>query len=437
MFKRKEGRRRLADLVGEDAPAAAPDLAPPTGLSEGEEAQDGAGQRSTESAEPGTAPIEPIRLSGVSLLTSTDKGPVRVPDLGLSFDAAGVTVAKGNGDVVRVLPWDDLTGLSVEPLPAGAPEQMVALKVSTEHRSHHFVVGTSDPAIFRARLSQMARFYRGRSEPAESESQASVPESAEPESAEPESAVSLSEPAESLRMSESAEPERAAPESTVSEPTAPQRVGPRVRVSSDAGAPIQGEIRRHRKKGRMRRWMFGIFLLVVVVCAGLYLAQREGYIHFLPKSIVSAPSTTSASLPNATSAVGSAGTLSAKPIPGLPVNVVTTEMSDQGLSCAASSNGSFSCTSPTGNSTVRITQASGMVSMVSASYQGPATAKAANSLFQSIATLPYTGYRPQAAMTWLNSHLSSSGRATFGAAQLSLVALPNASVLQLSVPPTS
>lgn len=100
-----------------------------------------------------------LRLTGVSLLTDTPEGRLRVPDLTLVFDAQGLTVFKGSGEAVKLYPWTSLSGLGTE-LQLGRPADEVLLRVSSPDRSHRFVVSGQDRAGFDERLTRLAYRYR-------------------------------------------------------------------------------------------------------------------------------------------------------------------------------------------------------------------------------------------------------------------------------------
>ncbi|HLG92451.1 MAG TPA: hypothetical protein VKY15_05655 [Acidimicrobiales bacterium] len=380
-----------------------------------------------------------LEFSGVSLLTSSGEGPISVPGLGLRFGPAGVTVSKPTGEVVRTMPWGSLTGLATEGPGEGGPGSVV-LRVSAGERSHRFVVPTEDPAGFEDSLARLARHYRSQPPPAPPE----APPQAVPGQAGPMAFVPGPNP---LGQPLAAQPTTQQP--AVPPPAAPAEPGPGVArppssgpftpthpqgpalagMAASAGVGPEPSLA-GRGRTRGRTWALLAVLVVVAALAGLYLAQRQGYIHFLPKSIVSPP--TSASAP---AAPVRPAARPPTPVAGLQLSTVLQVLALQGFSCPAPTSGVYSCRRPAGDAAARVVVASPGVASVTVTFAGPA--QAAGPLFQAVASLPYQGAVPQAASSFVSSHLGSSSQVSIGAAKLTLTQIsagqaPPSSVLTLS-----
>ncbi len=63
---------------------------------------------------------------------------------------------------------------------------------------------------------------------------------------------------------------------------------------------------------------------------------------------------------------------------------------------------------------------------------GSASAASAQSLFQSVASLPYQGAMPAQAATWVSSNLTASARTVIGGARLSVLVLPGQTTLNVT-----
>ena len=318
MFKRKAGKDQ-AETMG-DALAL---VGPPTGS-------------------------EQLHVSGVSLLTTADTGPVTVPDLGLTFNASGVTVSKATGEIVRVMGWNDLKGLATESRPSTSPYNGVVLKVSTAAKAHRFVVPAEDPTAFEDRLAGVARYYRdpavaqaatGTGPPQQRQLTPQQPGAHPPGAGGfgssgtgggPYSGTALpgnpmvqaagvSGPTVGQPPPGPYQP--ATPPGAKSRPQSPALGG----VTAPAGVVAQPTMSGKRKGSRRATWLLLLLLLIVAAGGGLYFAQKQGYIHFLPSSIVSAPATT---------APGGGGAAPSGPaIPGLSSATINNAMALQAFTC--------------------------------------------------------------------------------------------------------
>ncbi len=132
------------------------------------------GRGSTEPARRLGSEPQQLRLLGVSLLTSGAEGPVLVPGLGLVFDAAGLTISKASGEVVKTMPWESMSAIGTEHQ-LDRPQDEVLLRVSSVGRSHRFVISGVDRGSFGELLSRLASRYRGGGAPVPSSGEAAAP----------------------------------------------------------------------------------------------------------------------------------------------------------------------------------------------------------------------------------------------------------------------
>ncbi len=360
--------------------------------------------KNTQAAPTNFGGADQLRLSGVALLTSTEHGQVSVPDLGLVFDEAGLTVSKATGEVVRILPWSSLAGLASES--SKAPGGVV-LNVTTEYRSHRFVVPASDQATLDRSLASVANRYRGRA--------------TQPVSAVPGRSVAPSLPPLS-------------PTADIMSPRADKKAK-KARASKKGHGPGGSSVLENagarRRRTRASTWVLLVIVLLAAVCGGLYYAQKQGVIHFLPKSIVTPSNSASGTQSNSSAAVV---VPAQKPIPGLTSSQVVSMAQLQGLSCVPAGSTAENCTRPTRDAFVHIVLAPGGagVEQVSARFMGSASAASAQSLFQSVASLPYQGAVPAQAATWVSSNLTASARTVIGGARLSVLVLPGQTTLNVT-----
>jgi hypothetical protein len=109
-----------------------------------------------------TTDVEAVRtsisFSEVYLLALSDEGPTAIPDLGLEFDGAGITLRKADGDLIWQIDWVCVTAIGTaerSQLPDGS--RGVVLEVATtEPRTHRFIVPAGKPSSIEAAIYSLA-----------------------------------------------------------------------------------------------------------------------------------------------------------------------------------------------------------------------------------------------------------------------------------------
>ncbi len=141
---------------GQDPPVSAE--GDPAASAEGKVVQDPpASNEATVEAVPSVADVV-LRFSGTYLLTTGPDGPAAVPGLQITFDGAGITVAKDNGTAVWSTTWVETAELATperSKLPDGRSGVVVVVTTRLE-RTHRFVVPAEKPAALEAALGSLA-----------------------------------------------------------------------------------------------------------------------------------------------------------------------------------------------------------------------------------------------------------------------------------------
>lgn len=90
--------------------------------------------------QPSGAQTAVFNLENVSLLTQTDTGVVELPGLSLELGPPGITIKRSNGALVKTVPWDVITAISVEDEPKVVPSDpdCSLVYVQTKDRTHRF-----------------------------------------------------------------------------------------------------------------------------------------------------------------------------------------------------------------------------------------------------------------------------------------------------------
>ena len=102
-----------------------------------------------------------LRFSGAYLLTVGPDGPVAVPGLQMTFDRAGVTLAKKDGAAVWSAAWPEIGELSTperSKLPDGS-DGVVVVVTTRLGQSHRFVVPAEDAAALESALNSLAHHH--------------------------------------------------------------------------------------------------------------------------------------------------------------------------------------------------------------------------------------------------------------------------------------
>lgn len=198
-----------------------------------------------------------------------------------------------------------------------------------------------------------------------------------------------------------------------------------------AGTPTAAERRRRRSI-----WALAVLVVIVAVLVGLYVAQREGLIHFLPKSVASPPSTTTA-VTGASRTQGSTGSttprVASSPIPGMTSSDVTNLAQALEFHCLQANSTLTTCSQPANSAVLNVTEVpGGNVRLVTLTVGGLPGNPVVGNLVPKVAQLPYQGAQPAAASTWAHAHETSSGQVVIGSARLTMTSLPNQTILQIS-----
>lgn len=358
---------------------------------------------------PGTEAPSELHLVGVSLLASTDQGPVAVPGLSLRFDESGMTVNKTSGETVRNLGWSELhafeTGAPGSSGVAGEAGAGAVLRVRTADRVLRFVLipGAESPE---PALVAMARRHRGG--PVED-----LPAPVPP-------------PVPSGPVPDVVPPHQARPPAPARVPfPGPPPAAALLAPDSEAGEEVLAPPP-SRRRSRRGLWLVPVLVLILLAIVGLEVAQHEGAINILPKSLGGGSQTTGGTVAPRAQTTASAA------VPGLMASDVITRIQPLGFSCAPRVAGRIDCTGAGGNAIVRMTTARGGISLLSVTYEGSASSPTASDLLGVVAQVPYQQAVPSQAASFVSAHTATSGRTVIGAARLSILVTPTSAVFEIA-----
>ena len=102
------------------------------------------------------SPTMPVHVDDAFLVSDVEGKSLALPGFRLQFDALGITVLKPDMSTAAVLPWEDISKLSISACASG-PDGRSGLTLDVQgERNHRFVIPSEEPDVLQADLSRFS-----------------------------------------------------------------------------------------------------------------------------------------------------------------------------------------------------------------------------------------------------------------------------------------